>query len=321
MTSTLEAVESQIKAGELDEARHTLESAHPAEEERARHAFLRGRLKEESNDFEGALAGYEEAMEIDPDQNDACFRAALIADQRGDSEAAIELYQRCIEDERAPVAVLINLALLLEEANRLPEAEDCLQAVLNEYPNHKKAELFLKSVMSSYTMVYDEDTQREHENRHQVLDKPIAEFELSVRSRNCLRQMDIHTLGDLLRTTEAELLSYKNFGETSLNEVKALLQQTDLKLGQSLVPAEPVVATPAVPMPVDPSAAMNLPVTDLELSVRSRKCLQWLGVRTLGELVTRSEVELMAIKNFGQTSLSEIKRQLARFGLSFRQSD
>ena len=59
-------------------------------------------------------------------------------------------------------------------------------------------------------------------------------------------------------------------------------------------------------------------VTELELSVRSRKALQRLGVSTLGELVQRTELELLTIKNFGQTSLTEIKQQLARFGLSLR---
>ena len=45
--------------------------------------------------------------------------------------------------------------------------------------------------------------------------------------------MNIKSLGDLLRTTEQELLSYKNFGETSLNEIKALLAQKGLRLGQA----------------------------------------------------------------------------------------
>ena len=46
--------------------------------------------------------------------------------------------------------------------------------------------------------------------------------------------MNIRTLGDLLQTTEQELLSYKNFGETSLNEIKALLAQKGLRLGQAV---------------------------------------------------------------------------------------
>jgi len=68
-------------------------------------------------------------------------------------------------------------------------------------------------------------------------------------------------------------------------------------------------------------ANLRRPVTELELSVRSRKCLQRLGVLTLGELALRSEAELIALKNFGETSLAEIKQQLARFGLSLRSVD
>ena len=51
----------------------------------------------------------------------------------------------------------------------------------------------------------------------QLLEIPVTDFELSVRSRNCLRKMNIRTLGDLTRTTEAALLASKNFGETSLS--------------------------------------------------------------------------------------------------------
>src|SRR5919107_6301781 len=81
---------------------------------------------------------------------------------------------------------------------------------------------------------YSADDDRRGDKRAQVLDIPITDFELSVRSRNCLKKMNIRSLGDLLKTTEQELLSYKNFGETSLNEIKALLAQKGLRLGQAV---------------------------------------------------------------------------------------
>jgi DNA-directed RNA polymerase subunit alpha len=59
-------------------------------------------------------------------------------------------------------------------------------------------------------------------------------------------------------------------------------------------------------------------VADLELSVRSRKALQRLNINSLGELASRTEDELLGCKNFGQTSLNEIKQQLAAFGMSLR---
>ena len=59
-----------------------------------------------------------------------------------------------------------------------------------------------------------------------------------------------------------------------------------------------------------------MPVADLELSVRARNCMERLNLRTIGELVQKSEQELMSVKNFGQTSLSEIKQRLASQGLT-----
>jgi DNA-directed RNA polymerase subunit alpha len=62
-------------------------------------------------------------------------------------------------------------------------------------------------------------------------------------------------------------------------------------------------------------------VADLELSVRSRKALQRLNINTVGELVSRTEDELLGCKNFGQTSLNEIKQQLTTFSIGLRKLD
>jgi DNA-directed RNA polymerase subunit alpha len=67
-----------------------------------------------------------------------------------------------------------------------------------------------------------------------------------------------------------------------------------------------------------PPEITNKTVADLELSVRSRKALQRLNINSIGELAARTEAELLGCKNFGQTSLNEIKQQLGTFGLSLR---
>ena len=81
-------------------------------------------------------------------------------------------------------------------------------------------------------MFYDEDAQRRRDRLSQVLSVPVTDFELSVRSRNCLQKMGVMTLGDLARTTEAELLASKNFGETSLVEIRDMMASKGLQLGQ-----------------------------------------------------------------------------------------
>lgn len=318
MTVVLETIADRIRAGRYDEAREAMDGAVETDENRVELVFLKGYLQEMTYDRAGALGTYSRVLEMDPDHTEAAFRAAVLCDTGGDMETAIGLYERCAAEEPAHINALINLAVLYEDTGQLSEAERCLEDVLGKYPNHGRARQVLKSVKSSYTMMYDERTQQEHEQRHAILDSSIADFELSVRSRNCLRQMSIRTLGDLLKTTEAELLSYKNFGETSLNEIKAMLEQKGLSLGQTLPPPEPV-ALPATPRVAGiPLPDLHISLASLELSVRSRKALQRLGIATLGELAERSEAELMSVKNFGLTSLNEIKRALVAYGLSLR---
>ena len=61
------------------------------------------------------------------------------------------------------------------------------------------------------------------------------------------------------------------------------------------------------------------PVTNLELSVRSRKCLTMLKVETVSDLLQKTEEELLKCKNFGNTSLLEIKKKISELGLSLKQ--
>ena len=320
MTTGLQEIAEQVRQGELAAAEQALASLAPTEDTEAEVQFLRGYLLERQDDWPGAVAAYTQALDRQPDHSAALFRSALLHDRLGNDDTALRLYERCATHDPAPVNALLNLAVLYEERNRLDEAAACLESVLEHYPEHHRARQFRKSVRSSYNMYYDERTQRDREIRSAILDTPITDFELSVRSRNCLKQMNIRSLGDLLRITEAELLSYKNFGETSLNEIKAMLAQKGLRLGQAVqgMTAPPSPTPP--PQANEKSAVLMRPVAELELSVRARRCLQRLGVVSIGELVNCTEAELTAMKNFGQTSLAEIKRQLANLGLGLRTS-
>jgi len=79
---------------------------------------------------------------------------------------------------------------------------------------------------------------------------------------------------------------------------------------------EPVeLPTPAIEaeQPTNPNLFKS--VDELELSVRSANCLQNANIRTIGELVQRSEAEMLKTKNFGRKSLNEIKEVLQSMGL------
>jgi DNA-directed RNA polymerase subunit alpha len=62
----------------------------------------------------------------------------------------------------------------------------------------------------------------------------VDELELSVRSSNCLRCANIHTLADLVRNQEAEMLKYKNFGRKSLVELNEVLTNMGLRFGMDV---------------------------------------------------------------------------------------
>jgi DNA-directed RNA polymerase subunit alpha len=61
---------------------------------------------------------------------------------------------------------------------------------------------------------------------------------------------------------------------------------------------------------------LNRSVEELELSVRSYNCLKNANIQTIGELVQKTEAEMLKTKNFGRKSLNEIKEILSSMGLS-----
>lgn len=79
----------------------------------------------------------------------------------------------------------------------------------------------------------DEDIDEEEERIRSILDTPVEELELSVRSSNCLKNANIKTIGDLTRRTEEDIAKTRNFGKKSLQEIKEKLQEWNLSLGMT----------------------------------------------------------------------------------------
>jgi DNA-directed RNA polymerase subunit alpha len=287
--------------------------------ERAAEEFYRRGLESEQQGLhEKAIEFYERSLNENPDHEQGAFHLAVLYDRRAEDAKAIELYERICTSPPVHLNALMNLAILYEDNNHYDEAHRCLDAVLRTSPNNIRARLYMKDVESARSIHYDDDLDGRGDRRSAILNVPVTDFELSVRSRNCLKKMNLRTLGDLLKTTEQELLSYKNFGETSLNEIKALLAQKGLRLGQAADESKNAVRRTAPVAGNIPPEILSKSVSDLELSVRSRKALQRLNINTLGELASRTEDELLGCKNFGQTSLNEIKQQLTTFSLGLR---
>ncbi len=264
------------------------------------------------------VALYQRALEADPDHPGALFGLGSENDRYGNDVTAMGLYRKGAERFPTHVGSLLNLGILYEDHEQYDQASQCFQRILDAFPDHPRARLFLKDTQASSEQYYDEDAQKKRDRMGQILNIPVTDFELSVRSRNCLQKMGIMTLGDLCRCTEAELLASKNFGETSLVEIKDMLYARGLHLGQFAAERHPPEVSEPEIITAEDQAILNKPLAELNLSVRARKCLVKLGINTLGDLTRRTGDELLACKNFGVTSLNEVREKLALEGLKLR---
>lgn len=287
-----------------------------------------------------AIRHLERAVELDPGHTGALFQLGHANDLAGNDDEAISFYERCLNHPPLHAGALMNLGILYEDCDNYEKAVDCFKRILNvsvqEEPGQEpelakerlkarahareQARLFLRDAQASLTMYYNPDQDMASSRFSQVMEIPVTDFELSVRSRNCLKKMNIRTLGDLTRIGEQQLLSSKNFGETSLAEIKEILGSKGLRLGQSLEEGAQFERRYLGQQPLSDQeqAVLNKPVADLNLSVRARKCMNRLGINILGELIQRTADELLESKNFGMTSLNEVRDKLRQLGLSLR---
>lgn len=293
-----------------------------ADPQAAADCYQAGLNAEAAGDREAAIESFRKATRLDSNP-EYLFKLAIFLDLVGEEDEAVAAYEQLCSESQPHMNALVNLAVLYEDRGEVGKAEKCLRQILDTDPNHPRARLYMKDVIASRDMYYDEEMARDIAKRSALLDTPVTDFELSVRARNCLKKMQIRTLGDLLRITEAELLSYKNFGETSLVEIKHMLSAKGLRLGQGVEGEYSRLRKEVYDQlrGAAPESVLNKPVSSLDLSVRARKALQMLNIQSIGDLATRTEAELMGVKNFGATSLDEIKEKLGKFNLTLRLLD
>lgn len=83
------------------------------------------------------------------------------------------------------------------------------------------------------SLITDDDVDEDEERIREILQTPVEELELSVRSSNCLKNASIRTIGDLTSRTEEEIARTRNFGKKSLLEIKEKLSEWGLSLGMT----------------------------------------------------------------------------------------
>ncbi len=108
--------------------------------------------------------------------------------------------------------------------------EEAMLYAANIYQRHL-------DIFVNYGEIPEEEEEEEEEEDKEFLaliNKPITELELSVRSANCLEAASIKSIGDLVRKTESQMLKYKNFGRKSLSEIGEILTSMGLTLGMDV---------------------------------------------------------------------------------------
>jgi DNA-directed RNA polymerase subunit alpha len=281
--------------------------------------YVSGRVAEATRDLERALDEYCAGYAIEARHLENSFHGGLLAERAGHDDLAIKFYEALIHTRPIDERALINLGILYEDVGRDQDAAACYDVVVANRPTDRRARLYLADAQAGMEMYYDEDMERKEDRLNQILRIPITDFELSVRARNCLNKMQIQSLGDLVCRTEQELLSYKNFGETSLTEIKEILHSKGLRLG---MPRDEAVASIEAhsrrSSGSGASDVMNKPIMDLQLSIRARRTVEALGCLTAGDITKHSVEELLGMPNFGQTSLQELRSTLAELGLKLK---
>src|SRR5574344_697453 len=111
------------------------------------------------------------------------------------------------------------------------DPEDALAYAAKLLGEHLEAFINVEGDLESpEEMVQDEERQR----IANLLRMRVDELELSVRSSNCLRMANIHTIGELVRNKETDMLKYKNFGRKSLVELNEVLTSMGLSFGMNV---------------------------------------------------------------------------------------
>ena len=305
-----EMVRALIAAGSLDEAEKAVSSIADA----AERDFQHGCILEARNNVEGAIKALESALESAPEHVEAAFKIGVLLDRIGDDDLAAEHYLVCADVWPAYIPGVINLGILFEERGEANAAVDCFRQALSYNPRDRRALSLLRDAKASRQMYYNEKEERERERMEKIMRTSVNDFELSVRSRNCLAKMNIFTLGDLLRITEAEMLSYKNFGETSLKEVREMLAARNLRLGMYREVEERSISKAD-------QKVLGESIERLELSPKTSQVLEALGVSRLGDLAQYTDLDLFKAAGSGQSVVQELSTGLGAYGVGLRKPD
>ena len=213
--------------------------------------------------------------------------------------------------------------MILEDRGDIIGAERCLRQILDTDPNHPRARLFMKDVLSSKDMYYDEEQARDLAKQNALSIPPSPTSNCRFVPETASRRCRSGHWGICSRSAKPSCSATRTSARPLLVEINQMLTSKGLRLGQSLQSHYSRMREEIYDEIRDKASdeVLNKSINNLNFSVRARKALQLLGVQTVGDLATRTEAELMGVKNFGATSLVEVREVLGSFNLELRKLD
>jgi len=296
-----------------------------AKEGQSGYGLIKALFEEQSGNHQLAIDGLSEASEKEgPYQGQALFHLATLQDRWGDDELALKTYEKINSLGYGFEESFINAGIILEDRGEFAKALAYYERALKINPGNRRAATYHVDAEACLDMFYDERRQRQDVKTFEILNIPISDFELSVRSRNCLSKMNIFTLKDLITKTEQELLSYKNFGDTSLKEIQAMLAKKGLHLGMTRVEEQPLADRIKMNAQLYSEEReysleeLDTSIEDLDLSYRTKSALHKMGFESLRDITMRTGTDLESNPNFSAACLQELNALLEEKGLSYR---
>lgn len=144
-----------------------------------------------------------------------------------------------------------------------------------------------------------------------ILDLPVEELELSERITKLLKDAEINTIGQLAEYDAEHLTDIWGINLTYYRQIVEKL----ISFGICL-PENGKLATEAQKAGKEQDISpLDYPIEDLNLSIRPQECLRRAGIKTIGEILEHSDVQLLEIRNFNVKCLWEVEIALDLLGL------
>ncbi len=262
-------------------------------------------------DAEGARKATKRLERADAAQHLLSYCKGFIAEATGDYASAMQHYESALDAEPEHAPSLFRLARNCDLNGDDERAVELYQKCVSLRPSHVGALINLgllhedhgqyEEAIRCYRRVLAIDPRHKQAQLYLKDAESSLTMYIDVSRSKRLRRMD-------------ELFSLPA-GASSPEEA---LQPGAVAAIGAATPQEASQVAAAGPTPEE-EQTLNTPVEELDLSTRSRKCMQKLGIRTVGELIQQSEQDLLAVPNFGATSIQEVKERLAELGLSLEE--